>query len=350
MKKTLLLTAVLAGTLATTQAQTFSNAGFETWNNFNVTTGFPVGSVALEAPTTWAGTDSLIAGLTLPALFLGVEIDPVTQLIKSTDAHSGTYAAEVKTANLGDSLGNVPGALINAKISLDLASIGSNPDFSSLLSLFTFSGGTPTLGRKVDNVKAWVKTFSTNIDQASITVNAMQKAKTTANADTLVLIGSGVGLVSANPNNDYVETTVNVTYLNANNTATDTLIVIFSSSAVAGSGAGFTDGNKMLVDDVSMTTSEGTGLSIQQPLFADDIALVYPNPTKNLIYFNLNTFQKAEEYTLMVTDVTGRTILNENLKQQVNEKNVSGWAKGSYFYKLINVKNGKHLNGKFSVE
>lgn len=349
MKKTLLLTAVLAGTLASTQAQTFSNAGFETWNNFTVATGF-TSSVALEAPTTWSGTDSLIAGLTIPALFLGVEIDPVTQLIKSTDAHSGTYAAEIRTANLGDSLGNVPGAMVNAGISLDLGAIGSDPDFSTLLSLFTFTGGTPALGRKVDNVKAWVKTFSTNADQASITVNALQKAKTAANTDTLILIGSGIGLVSANPNNDYVETTVNVVYLNAGNTATDTLIVIFSSSAVGGSGTGFTDGNKMLVDDVSMTTSDGTTLSIQQPVFADDIALIYPNPAKNLVYFNLNTFQQAEDYRLTVTDASGRVVLIENLKQQVNERNVSGWAKGNYFYSLINTKNDKHLNGKFSVE
>ncbi|MFA6060529.1 MAG: T9SS type A sorting domain-containing protein [Taibaiella sp.] len=350
MKKTLLLTAALVGTLTSTQAQTFSNSGFETWNNFTVTTGFPVGSVALEAPTTWSGTDSLIAGLTLPASLLGIDIDPVTQIIKSTDAHSGTFAAEIKTANLGDSLGNVPAALINAKINFDILSVGTNPDFSSLLNLFTFTGGTPALGRKVDNVKAWVKAASTNMDQASITVNALQKAKTAANADTLVLIGSGIGLVSANPNNDYVETTVNVTYINAANTATDTLIVIFSSSAVAGSGTEFTDGNKMLVDDVSMTTSTGSSLSIRQPVFADDIALVYPNPAKNMIYFNLNTFQKAEDYTLTVTDASGRAILVENLKQQVNEKNVSGWAKGSYFYSLTNTKNGKHLNGKFSVE
>jgi hypothetical protein len=350
MKKTLLLTAVLAGTLASAQAQTFSNSGFETWHNFTVTTGFPVGSVTLEAPTTWAGTDSLIAGLTLPALFLGIEIDPVTQLIKTGDAHGGSFAAEIRTENLGDSLGNVPGALINAKISLDLASIGSNPDFSTLLSLFTFTGGTPALGRKVDNVKAWVKAASTNMDQASITVNALQKAKTSTNADTLILIGSGVGLVGANPNNDYVETTVNVTYLNAANTATDTLIVIFSSSAVAGSGTDFSEGNSMKVDDVTMTTSQGSSLSIQQPLFVDDIALVYPNPTKDRIYFNLNTFQNAENYRLTITDAAGRVVLTENLKQQVNEKNVSRWAKGSYFYTLINSKNGKHLNGKFSVE
>lgn len=349
MKKTLLLTAALATTLVSAQAQTFSNSGFETWNNFNVSTGLTT-SIALQAPGAWSGTDSLVAGLTLFAGVAGIPISPVSQVIKSTDAHSGSFAAELKTANLGDSLGVVPGALVNAKIKFDIFSLGNNPDFSSLLSLVTFTGGTPCLGRKVDNVKVWVKALSTNTDQGSITVNAMQKAKTSANADTLVLIGSGVALVPPNPNDSYAEMTVDVTYLNANNTATDTLLVIFSSSAVGGTGGGFTDGNKMRVDDVSMTTSTGTSLSIQQPVFADDIALVYPNPAKDQVYFNLNTFQNAADYKLMVTDASGRVVLAENLTQQVNAKNVSSWAKGSYFYALTNVKNGKSLKGKFSVQ
>jgi hypothetical protein len=349
MKKTLLFTAVLAGTLTSTQAQTFSNAGFETWNNFTVATGF-ITSVALEAPTTWSGTDSLIAGLTIPASFIGIEIEPVTQIIKSTDAHSGTYAAEIRTANLGDSLGNVPGALITASVGIDMAAVVGNPDLSDILSLFTYKGGTPILQRKVETVSAWVKLTNQNNDNASVVITALQKAKTSGGADTMITIGGGTQIIANNVSNGYREITVPIVYANANNTATDTLIVVFSSSAVVSPDDSITDGNTLLVDDVSMTTSEGTSLSIRQPVFAEDIALVYPNPAKNIIYFNLNTFQKADDYTLTVTDASGRAILTENLKQQVNEKNVSGWAKGSYFYSLTNTKNGKHLNGKFSVE
>jgi hypothetical protein len=349
MKKTLLLTAVLAGTLASTQAQTFSNAGFETWNNFTVATGF-TSSVALEAPTTWSGTDSLIAGLTIPASFIGVDIDPVTQLIKSTDAHSGTYAAEIRTANLGDSLGNVPGALINASVGIDMAAVVGNPDLANILNLFTYTGGTPILQRKVETVSAWIKLTDQNSDNASVVITALQKAKTQSGADTMIAIGGGSQVIANNVSNNYREITLPVLYANPNNTATDTMIVVFSSSAVVSQGDIITDGNTLFVDDVSMTTTEGSTLSIRQPVFADDIALVYPNPTKNLIYFNLNTFQKAEDYRLTVTDASGRVILMENLKQQVNEKNVSGWAKGNYFYSLINTKNDKHLNGKFSVE
>ena len=275
---------------------------------------------------------------------------PVKQLYKSNDVHSGQYAAELKTRFLGDSLGNVPCALINARVSLDLGAIVADPDLSDILSLFTYSGGTPILGRKVDTVSAWVKLTNQNNDNASVIITALRKAKTAGGADTMIPIGSGSRIIANNVSNDYRQISVPMVYPDPSKTATDTLIVVFSSSAIVTGEDTATDGNTLLVDDVSMTTSNGSGTAIRQPVFAEDIALVYPNPSKNLIYFNLNTFQKADDYTLTITDASGRTILVERLKQQVNEKNVSGWARGNYFYTLSNLKSGKYVNGKFSIE
>lgn len=340
MKKTLLLTAALAVTLGTAQAQTFTNAGFEIWQG-------PSGALQVENPTSWFGSDKLLADNALILLALGAT--PAKQLHKSTDAHSGTYAAELTTKFMGDTLGNVPCALINARISINVAAIISDPDFSNILNLVTYSGGTPLLKRKMESVSAWVKLTDENQDNASVLITALQKGKTAAGADTMIAIGGGTQIIANNVSNSYREITVPVTYSNAANTATDTLIVVFSSSAVVSSGAPSTDGNTLLVDDVTMMTSEGAGLSVRQPLFAEDVALVYPNPARDLIYFNLNTFQDAKDYRLNVVDVTGKVILTENLKQQVNERNVFGWAKGSYFYTLTNVKNGKLEKGKFTL-
>lgn len=341
MKKTLLLTAALASTFAATQAQTFTNAGFETWSGAS-------GALQIVIPGSWFGSDKLIADNALLLLALGAT--PAKQLYKSTDAHSGTYAAELRTKFMGDTLGNVPCALINAQISINILEVISNPDFSNILNLVSYSGGTPILRRKVDNVKAWVKLTDANDDAASVTITTLQKAKTTGGQDTMIAIGGGTQIIANDVSNSYREITVPVVYIDNNNTATDTMIVVFSSSAVVSPGDVSSDGNTLLVDDVSMTTSEGASLSIQQPVFAEDIALVYPNPAKDKIYFNLNTFQNATDYKLTVTDATGRIVLTESLKQQVNEKNVTGWAKGSYFYTLTNVKNGKKENGKFSVQ
>lgn len=340
MKKNLLFTALLAGSLVSAQAQTFSNAGFEAWSNAS-------GALQIEAPNSWFGSDKLIADNALIISVIGGI--PGKQLYKSTTAHSGTYAAELKTKFMGDTLGNVPCAFINAKIDIDIMAVIANPDFSNILDLVTYTGGTPILGRKVDNVKAWVKLTDANQDNASITVTALQK-QNIGGQDTMVTIGGAAMIIANNVSNDYREITVPVNYLNASNTATDTLIVVFSSSAVASPDDSTTDGNTLYVDDVSMTTSDGTSLSIQQPLFADDAALVYPNPANDIIYFNLNTYQNATDYQLTVTDATGRVVLSEQLKQHINEKKVAGWAKGSYFYNLTNVKNGKLQNGKFSVQ
>jgi hypothetical protein len=340
MKKTLLFTALLAGLLVSAQAQTFSNAGFETWTG-------PSGILQIEAPTTWFGSDKLIADNALIISVIGGI--PTKQCYKSTDKHSGDFAAELRTRFMGDTLGNVPCAFVNAKIDIDIMAVIANPDFSNILNLVTYTGGTPILGRKVDNIKAWVKLTDANQDNASVVINALQK-QTINGQDTMITIGGGTQIIANNVSNDYREITVPVTYLDAANTATDTLIVVFSSSAVAASTDPTTDGNTLYVDDVSMTTSDGTSLSIQQPLFAEDVALVYPNPAKDVIYFNLNTYQTAGDYKLTIVDASGRVVLTEQLKQLINEKKVTGWAKGSYFYTLTNVKSGKMENGKFSVQ
>ncbi len=341
MKKILFFAAAMATTITVSQAQTMTNAGFETWQG-------PTGALQLESPNSWYGSDKTLSDLAF--LLATVGVTPEKQLFKTTDSHSGTYAAELKTAFLGDTVGNVPGLLINAKLSFDLMAILANPDFSNFLNYVTYTGGTPLLGKKVDNVKAWVKLTGDQQDQSSVIINAMKKGKTASNADTMILIGSGTRLISPNAANAYEEITVNMNYLNANNTATDTLIVVFSSSAVISSTTPTTDGNTLKVDDVSMTTSDGTSpVSIQEPVFREDIAVVYPNPAKDLVYFNLNAAERATDYTLTVTDVAGRVVLQEQLKQQINPKQVSGWARGSYFYTLINTKSNKSEKGKFAV-
>jgi hypothetical protein len=340
MKKILLFAAALTTVVASTQAQTIVNGGFETWQG-------PSGLLQLENPGSWYGSDKTLGDYALILAGFGVTVEK--QLFKSTDSHSGTYAAEIKTAFLGDTVGNVPGLLLNARINFDLLGVISDPDLSNFLDHVTYSGGTPLLGKKVDNVKAWVKLTGDQQDQSSVIISAFQKGVTAGNADTMILIGSGTQVISPNPNNEYVEITVPMTYANASNTATDTLIVVFSSSAVISSTTPTTDGNTLKVDDVSMTTSDGT-TSIQEPVLRDDIAVVYPNPAQNVIYFNLNAAEKAADYRLTVTDVTGKVMLQEQLKQQINPKQVGQWAKGNYLYSLVNIRNNKSEQGKFTVQ
>lgn len=340
MKKILCAAALLAAIFSTSRAQTIVNGGFETWQG-------PSGSLQLENPGSWYGSDKTLSDLGV--LLMAVGVTPEKQLFKTEDAHSGTYAAELKTAFLGDTVGNVPGLLLNAKLNIDLFAIIANPDFSSFFDFVTYTGGTPLLGKKVDNVKAWVKVEGDQQDPGSIIISAFQKGVTASNADTMILIGSGTQVVIPDPTNSYQEVTVAMDYQNANNTATDTLIVAFSSSAVITAATPITDGNTMKVDDVTMTTSDGTTTSIQEPVFRDDIAVVYPNPAETVVYFNLNAAEKPADYMLTITDLSGKVVLREQLKQQINPKPVSGWAQGSYYYSLLNTKNNKSEQGKFVI-
>lgn len=342
MKKTLLFSAALAATVVTTNAQTVSNAGFENWEG-------PSGTfMQTTNPTSWFGTDKLLSDNFI--LLQAIGVTPVAQLSKSTDAHSGSFAAELKTKFQGDTLGNVPCALVNAKLSLNIMAILADPDFSNILNAVTYIGGTPTLGKKVDSVNAWIKLTDENEDNGFVTVTALQKAKTSTGADTMIAIGEGSSVIMLGVSNNYREISVPVAYASASNTATDTLLVVFSSSTVSSPTSPTTNNNTLLVDDVSMYTSDGSTVSVKQPLFAEDIASVYPNPATNVVYFNLNTYSRAQDYTLVVTDVAGKIILNERLNEQVNAKNVSAWAKGNYFYSLTNTQNGKFEKGKFTVK
>jgi hypothetical protein len=342
MKKILLCAAMLATTVAASQAQTIANAGFETWQG-------PSGLLQLENPNSWYGSDKTLSDLGL--LLAAVGVTPEKQIFKTEDAHSGSYAAELKTAFLGDTVGNVPALLINAKINFDLMAILANPDFSNFLDHVTYTGGTPVLGKKVDTVKAWVKLTGDQQDQSSIIINAMKKGKTASNADTMIMIGTGNRLINPNSANAYEEVSVPMNYISSSNTATDTLIIVFSSSAVISSTTPTTDGNTLKVDDVTMITSDGTSpTSIREPVFREDIAVVYPNPATNLIYFNLNAAERPSDYTLTVTDIAGRVVLQEQLKEQINPRSLNHWTKGSYAYSLVNTKTNKSEQGKFVVQ
>lgn len=342
MKKILLSATVLLAVFTAARAQTIDNGGFENWQG-------PSGSLQLENPDSWYGSDKTLDDLGVLLTIVGVT--PEKQLFKSTDAHSGTFAAELKTAFLGDTVGNVPGLLLNARINFDLLAVIQDPDFSNFLDHVTYTGGTPLLGKKVDNVKAWVKLSGDQQDQASVIISAFKKGLTANNTDTMILIGNGTKLITPNAANAYEEITVPMVYTSPSNTATDTLIVVFSSSAVITSTTPTTDGNTVKVDDVTMTTSDGTSpTSIQEPVFREDIVVVYPNPAGNVVYFNLNAAEKASDYTLTVTDMTGRVVLQEQLTQQINQRSLNGWARGTYFYSLVNTKNDKSEQGKFAVQ
>ena len=343
------MAALVSSIAVSTQAQTFTNASFETWHNYSVSTAiFPPASIDLTAPTGWCGVDSLIASVTSFASLAGVTITPQQQLFQSSVAHSGSSSAEIRSVFLGDTIGNIPGVLVNAQINIDIAAAaaaltgGGNVD---ILSLISYTGGTD-ITAKVDTVKAWVQLDSANsVDSAFVTATTT-KTVTGSSGDSTVVVGLGTYLVVPHDTN-WVQIAIPLMYADTT-IIPQKLIVAFMSSNFAGDT--IHAGNKMRVDDVSYSYKTSSGTAIIQPLMSENNILVYPNPTKNQVYFNLSASVKPTDFNLSVYDINGRLISNEQLKQAVNSKNVSTWSKGTYYYQLNDTKNGKNEKGQFIVE
>jgi len=348
MKKTLLFITALSGIFTGAHAQ-FTNASFETWHNYSVNTTLlpPSNPIALTAPTGgWSGVDSLIAYAKGAAELIPggtLTIIPQQQLFQSSLAHSGSSSAEIRSAFIGEDVGNVPGIFANARVNINLlAAMAGNPE--DILNYVSYDGGTAITGQ-VDTVKAWISLDSTaSMDEGFITASAV-KTVTGSSGDSTVVVGMGTMVVTRG-NADFREFVVPLTY--TDNTVPQKLIVTFMSSNFAADTVH--DGNSMKVDDVSYSYKPGSGTGIRQPLFSESKILVYPNPGRNQVYFNLDATVKPSDYNLSIFDINGRVISSEQLSNAVNLKDVSGWAKGSYFYTLANDKNNTKEQGKFVVE
>ncbi|MFT4061763.1 MAG: T9SS type A sorting domain-containing protein [Edaphocola sp.] len=333
MKKNLLFVASLMTAIGA-QAQSFTNAGFETWESISV--GTP--SLTLEHPTAWFGSDSLVAAVAPLAALGGYVITPAKQLYQSSDTHDGDAAALITTVAIGSTVGNAPGVLTNAELGIDLAS-AMQGNVSDLLNYVTYSGGTDVTAT-VDTVTFWAKAGGTNQDTAFMQVYAYDSID---GIDSII----GLGGVYITPSvTAYTQFSVPLTYTDTS-LVPSKIIVVFVSSLYGGGTT--TDGNELYVDDASFTYKAGASTSIRQPLLGKTI-LVYPNPVSNRIYFNLNPSVKPSDYTLTVSDVTGKVVRQRQLTTFVNEELVSGWAKGTYFYQLSNVRSNQTEKGKFVVE
>lgn len=325
------ITFILAASFMTSGAafaQNVNNGGMENWTPYSVQTGLST-NIDLNIPNGWHGSDSVIAGYAIYASLMNITLTPSQQIFKTSDAHSGQFAAQLFSKSVGDSVGVQPAALSNAAFNIDLNSVISNS--SNLISNMGFKGGEPISGN-VATVSAWVKVGdSSAVDSFSIQV-LTQKA---INNDSNIVIGQGT--IKIEPSlTTYTKVTIPVQSILPGQTP-DHLVVIFSSGSPNG-----TDNNSMKVDDVTYTMSTG----IKIPLMTEDAALVYPIPTTDKVYFNLKSTEQAKDFNLQITDLEGRIIYNKALKAQINPMDMSSWARGVYFYQLINKTTNQAQRGK----
>lgn len=310
MKKLYALIFIAASFSATAQNM---QGTMETWHNYSV--GFP--SVALEAPSGWGGSDSLICNF-------GIVIGSVSkQLYKSTDAHSGTSAAMLMTKTQGI-LGSFPAVMTNADIAFNIADTS-----------IAISGGVAVTDR-LGNLSAWIKYLPKGSDSASISVLAVIKGAGAGGADSIV--GGGYLSIGATPN--YTNVNVLIEYDDTSAaTIPNALQVIFSSSGIDTA----TDSSMLFVDDVTVSKFP-SGIKI--PLFNGEEVKCFPNPTTGII--NL-TSTMNETLTWQAVNMNGQVVAAQTFTGNA-KADVSHLSAGMYFYNIINSDGEKIKQGKFEVK
>ena len=74
--------------------------------------------------------------------------------------------------------------------------------------------------------------------------------------------------------------------------------------------------------------------------------LVYPNPAKDIINFEMGMY---EGYKLTIVNSMGQTVKQQDVTSGKNSIDINSFTKGIYFYSLVNNK-GKVISGKFVKE
>ncbi|MBI3239452.1 MAG: T9SS type A sorting domain-containing protein [Flavobacteriia bacterium] len=266
-------------------AQTIPNGGFEDWS-------IPP-QASYEEPTNW---------FTLNILnFFDV---PVTTE-KSTDAHSGTYAALCKTTEA------------------DMDQNGSIDDTVAGIMTIETSNGQNTyegfpINSRPDSLIAWIKYTPGSGDSFGAMVNL---AKWNAISNTSNTIATGQ-LISSSTYSTYTRVAIAITY--NSNEIPDTAKLIFTCSANEPAL-----GSEFWVDDLSFVTASAAGL---EDLDHGPVLSLYPNPSDNYL-----TVTSTQNTTVYVFNTLGEIIDSQSIIAGSNHIiATSAYSNGVYFLKAEN--------------
>ncbi len=82
---------------------------------------------------------------------------------------------------------------------------------------------------------------------------------------------------------------------------------------------------------------------------AEEIALLYPNPSSGIFNFQLTNFNVSEKYFIKVSDVSGRSVFAETLSKERGTVNLTNQSAGIYLLKIEN-ENGLLLTKKLMLQ
>ena len=255
MKKIVFLS-VIAFSLSAHAQQTIPNAGFETWTN----------SFIYEEPTGWATLN--------PGIALGVP----TTVTKSTSAHSGTYAAKLKTVGAdfdGDNVvDTIPG----------IAFLGTLDIISQ-----TTNEGIPFSGMP-DTLAAWTKYYSPSANDQFLIIATLTKWNAALGMRDDI---ASATIFSGTNTSVYARQFAEFTYFTTDTPDTLSLMILSSAGQVPAVNA------ELFVDDISFIYNNTSNLS-ESSISSWN---VFPNPATDNI-----TINAISEGEIFLTDALGKTI------------------------------------------
>jgi hypothetical protein len=237
-------------------------------------------ALTVEDPDNWS---------TLNTLFAAANLENV---LKSADAHSGNFAAQLNSIanpNTGDT---IQGILSLGAIDLTLP----NPFIPSPYNAIPtgFNGYYKYSGSNGDNGALQVVFLKNGNPVGSVTETFTNQTVYTAFSSPIILLDTP-----------------------------DSLVILASS--------GNNPGSTLLLDDLSFT-----GGNVGLAEFATMAVSVYPNPATNLVYI------KAQgNYAFEIIDLTGKILMSETNLNTPTSVNIEQLQSGSYLVHIVS--NGKYL-------
>lgn len=289
MKKVFTLL-VLMFTALSVNSQTIPNAGFENWTTTQL---------IVPSPNSW---------FTLNLLGLSSFTFPVT---KSTDKHSGSFAAKCETVSL-QLVDTIPAQVFPGLIALG--------DFDLLTQTGGF--GVPFTSRP-DSMVFWAKSNLLGGDSAIAYVQ-LSKWNNSLNSQDMIATG---GIFFIENYSSFKRFSVPLTY-NSSSTS-DSLSIGFMS--------GSTLGSYIIVDDVSFIYN-----SLDVKELADDSKSIeiFPNPVNEELSIRVQNDENVE-----IVNSLGVRISSLKLKKgTVTKLQTESYSNGLYF-----IKNGSGSTVKFIV-
>jgi len=249
-------------------------------------------------------------------------LNPVTTN-RTTDAHSGMYAAKVETDEI-----SILGTLITGTLALGEFDQGALPPNN-------LKQGTPYTDRPT-NFKGWYKFTSVNGDSCSIYAWSFKYNSATGNRDTVAF----AGMIPTATVGSYTQFDLPFTFFS--NDTPDSLSIVVASSAEGEIFQGQV-GNTVWVDDFELTTATG----LTQVLMPELKVTTYPNPAVDQLRFSWE--RSLQQGSLEIYGLDGKLMQVHGVSGEMAELDAASLAPATYYFLL--KENGSALaSGHFIVQ